>query len=131
MLFLPYIRSEMKKKVGTALEERLLFEAKKAALEDRVPIQSIIEKALEKYLQERSTGSGAGKASRKDRISENGAAYQTNTNVLEPVRPEVIPVSITPEERWKRASALSGKYRSGRSDISARHDEFAAEAFGK
>jgi len=121
----------MKKKVGTVLEERLLFEAKKAAVEDRVPIQSMIEKALEKFLRERSTGAGAGKSSRKDRVSENAAAYQTSANVLEPAPPEVSPFSITPDERWKRASALSGKYRSGRSDISARHDEFAAEAYGK
>lgn len=31
---------------------------------------------------------------------------------------------------WQRAAATVGRFRSGRSDVSARHDDYAAEAYG-
>jgi len=32
------------------------------------------------------------------------------------------------EELWERASALAGKYHSGKPDIAQRHDDYLAEA---
>ncbi len=37
---------------------------------------------------------------------------------------------ITDSERRKRAILAAGKFRSGRSDLSAEHDKHIAEAFG-
>lgn len=126
----------MKKKVGTVLEESLLFEAKKASLEDRVSFQQLLEKALEKFLRERPRVKARG-ASRASRIEEKGTAFLPREDVSFPPAPS-IPVppaypscSLSFGERWNRALSFSGKYRSGRSDISARHDEFAAEAYGE
>jgi predicted transcriptional regulator len=34
-------------------------------------------------------------------------------------------------KRWERASALVGKFTSGRSDVAQRHDRYLAEAFQK
>lgn len=121
----------MKKKVGTVLDERLFFEAKKASLEDQISFHRLLEKALEKYLGERVWGKAAVKSGRVPRIAEKEAAYQAYGNIPGAERPARSPFSITPEERWQRALSLSGKFRSGRSDVSSRHDEFAAEAYGK
>jgi hypothetical protein len=35
------------------------------------------------------------------------------------------------EERRRRAVALVGQFRSGRSDVSEKHDEYLAEGYGK
>ena len=35
------------------------------------------------------------------------------------------------EERIERAIGVAGKFSSGRSDVSANHDRYLAEAFGK
>lgn len=35
------------------------------------------------------------------------------------------------EERRARALAVAGKFRSGRKDLSSRHDEHLAEAYGR
>lgn len=39
--------------------------------------------------------------------------------------------TIDMEERRKRARAIAGKYRSGKKDISSRHDEYLSEAIGE
>ena len=36
-----------------------------------------------------------------------------------------------PEERRKRAIEITGKFSSGKSDISRRHDKYLADSFGK
>jgi hypothetical protein len=41
----------MKRKIGTVMEERLLFGAKKAAIEKDVPLSRIFEEAVEAYLE--------------------------------------------------------------------------------
>ncbi len=43
----------MKKKIGTVMEERLLREAKKAALEKKEQLSRIFEEALSEYLEKR------------------------------------------------------------------------------
>ncbi len=40
-------------------------------------------------------------------------------------------VTLDLEEKRKRALEAAGKYASGRQDVSARHDEHLAEAFGQ
>ncbi|HWR89421.1 MAG TPA: ribbon-helix-helix protein, CopG family [Dissulfurispiraceae bacterium] len=39
--------------------------------------------------------------------------------------------TIDMEERRKRARAIAGKYRSGKEDISAKHDEYLSESVRK
>jgi len=39
--------------------------------------------------------------------------------------------SVSVEERHRRALAAVGRFRSGRTDISKRHDEYLAEAYGE
>jgi hypothetical protein len=41
----------MKKKIGTMLDEELIFKAKQAALSERQPLSHFLEKALKMYLQ--------------------------------------------------------------------------------
>jgi hypothetical protein len=36
-----------------------------------------------------------------------------------------------PEERRKRAIDIAGKFSSGKSDVSRKHDKYLTEAFGK
>ena len=36
-----------------------------------------------------------------------------------------------PEERRKRAIDIAGKFSSGKSDVSKKHDKYLADAFGK
>lgn len=43
----------MKKKIGTVMEERLLWEAKKTALEKKEQLSRIFEEALSEYLEKR------------------------------------------------------------------------------
>ena len=43
----------MKKKIGTVMEEHLLWEAKKAALEKKKRLSRIFEEALSEYLEKR------------------------------------------------------------------------------
>ena len=38
---------------------------------------------------------------------------------------------VSMEERRRRATAVVGRFRSGRSDISESHDEHLAEAYGR
>lgn len=38
---------------------------------------------------------------------------------------------INPEERKKRAIATAGKFRSGKRDISVKHDRYLEEDFGR
>jgi len=38
--------------------------------------------------------------------------------------------AITDEERHRRASAIIGRFHSGQSDVSTRHDEHLDEAYG-
>lgn len=49
--------------------------------------------------------------------------------VDERIRTGIVPVSR--EERVKRALAVLGKFRSGLRDVSARHDDYLAEAYRK
>ncbi|MBM3295573.1 MAG: hypothetical protein FJY82_13790 [Candidatus Aminicenantes bacterium] len=44
----------MKKKIGTVMEDHLLYGAKKAALEKDAPLSRIFEEALEAYLARRT-----------------------------------------------------------------------------
>lgn len=37
----------------------------------------------------------------------------------------------TREELWERALSVAGKYRSGKTDIGERHDDYLAEDFGR
>ena len=43
----------MKRKIGTVMEERLLYEAKKAALEKKEQLSRIFEEAVTEYLEKR------------------------------------------------------------------------------
>lgn len=43
----------MKKKIGTVMEEHLLWEAKKTALEKKKQLSRIFEEAVEEYLEKR------------------------------------------------------------------------------
>jgi hypothetical protein len=43
----------MKKKIGTVMEERLLWEAKKVALEKKEQLSRIFEEALSEYLEKK------------------------------------------------------------------------------
>ena len=38
---------------------------------------------------------------------------------------------VDPEERYKRAMELVGKFRSGKRDISKRHDDYLVDAYSK
>jgi|GEM_PF-3893347 len=125
------------KKIGTIMESRLFHEAKKAALEQSIPFHRLIEEAVEKYVREISGEMGKadrGRA-RANRVSEKSPAYRLESEdrppLLQPpaAQNSSAAFSIPLEERWKRALGAAGKYRSGRSDISVRHDEFAVDAF--
>ena len=35
------------------------------------------------------------------------------------------------EELWARAMSVVGKYRSGKTDVAQRHDDYLAEAYGE
>ena len=37
---------------------------------------------------------------------------------------------LSPDEKWRRAAAAVGGFRSGRSDVSAQHDSYLADAVG-
>ncbi len=125
------------KKIGTIMESRLFHEAKKAALEKSIPFHRLIEEAVEKYVLEGA--GGMEKANRRrtgaNGVSEKSPAYRVESHgvppLLQPPAAQNSPAafSLSLEERWKRALGAAGKYRSGRSDISARHDEFASDAF--
>ncbi|MEE9167002.1 MAG: ribbon-helix-helix protein, CopG family [Candidatus Neomarinimicrobiota bacterium] len=39
--------------------------------------------------------------------------------------------SVGPDERRRRAIAVAGRFRSGRTDLSTQHDRHLAEAYGK
>ncbi len=125
------------KKIGTIMESRLFHEAKKAAVEKSIPFHRLIEEAVEKYVREGSGGSGKVDRGRAEtnRVSEKSPDYRIESDGGPPLlhspatQNSPAAFSIPLEERWKRALGAAGKYRSGRSDISARHDEFASDAY--
>ena len=142
----------MKKKIGTIMEERLLYEAKKAALEKGIPFHRFVEQAVEKHVREsngesekinRSPAAGISEKSPPYRFeggisspavvkngdSAGGAGVIVSTGDFDRTPSAAASFSIPPEERWKRALQTAGKYHSGRGDISARHDDFAVNAF--
>jgi hypothetical protein len=49
----------MKIKVGTVLDEKILYRAKKTALDEKISISRFLEDALTSYLNERDKGSRA------------------------------------------------------------------------
>jgi hypothetical protein len=124
-----------RKKIGTLMEERLLYEARKAALEKGIPFHRFVEEAVENYLTESKRKPAKAKRSASAGVAEKSPAYQARSDGSPP------PASITDsaqtaaafaiplEERWDRVLGTAGKYRSGRSDISVRHNDFAADAF--
>jgi hypothetical protein len=60
-------------------------------------------------------------------------ATREQTSVAELVRRAVgawVVQETSWEQRKRRAREVAGRYRSGRSDVSRRHDEALAEAFG-
>lgn len=51
----------MKKKIGTVMEDHLLYGVKRAALEDDEPLSRVLERAVGEYLDKRKrTVGGAG-----------------------------------------------------------------------
>ena len=61
------------------------------------------------------------------------AAHTRRTSVSELIREAVSAAlrdddTVSEDEKWRRASALVGKYRSKEGDMSRRHDEIIAEA---
>jgi len=51
----------MKKKIGTVMEEKLIYAVKKAALDGAVPLSRVLEEAVEAHLEKRKReGGGAG-----------------------------------------------------------------------
>jgi hypothetical protein len=51
----------MKKKIGTVMEDSLLYGVKKAALEDDEPLSRVLERAVNEFLEKRKrTSGGAG-----------------------------------------------------------------------
>ena len=61
-------------------------------------------------------------------------AAERGVSLAELVRQCVDAISVSshtpdPQERWKRAIAAAGRFRSGRSDVSAQHDEHLAEVW--
>lgn len=63
-------------------------------------------------------------------------AARQNTSVAEIIRRAVDQFlegkgAISDEERRRRALAVAGRFRSGRSDVSERHDDYLAEAYGQ
>jgi hypothetical protein len=53
MFYIHAAEASMKKKIGTVMEERLLWEAKKAALEKKEQLSRIFEEAVTEYLDKR------------------------------------------------------------------------------
>lgn len=51
--YIHFAEASMKKKIGTVMEEHLLWEAKKAALEKKQQLSRIFEEAVEEYLEKR------------------------------------------------------------------------------
>lgn len=48
----------MKKKIGTVMEDHLLYGVKRAALEDDEPLSRILERAVGEYLDKRKRSDG-------------------------------------------------------------------------
>ena len=48
----------MKKKIGTVMEEKLIYEVKKAALDADVPLSRVLEEAVEEHLEKRKHEGG-------------------------------------------------------------------------
>jgi hypothetical protein len=129
----------MKKKIGTVMEETLLFGAKKAALEKHIPFSRFIELAVEDFLGREKAGrrpldeiypsldlrSSEVREKRMDYVPGEDAAPSTGA-----LPGSTLKFSVDSEERRKRAFALAGKFHSGRPDIAEHHDEYAFEASG-
>jgi len=129
-----------RKKIGTIMEERLLYEAKKAALEKAIPFHRFVEQAVEKYVLEGKSGPAKTKIFGPAGVSKKASPYRLRTDIENIPLPETdaatapisaLPFSVPIEERWKRVQATAGKYHSGRKDISVRHDDFAADSFAE
>jgi hypothetical protein len=128
----------MKKKIGTVMEETLLFGAKKAALEKHIPFSRFIELAVEDFLLREKAGrrpldeiypsldvcSPEVREKQRDYVPREGGALQA----VGALPGSTLKFSVDSEERRKRAFALSGKFHSGRPDIAEGHDKYAFEA---
>jgi hypothetical protein len=61
-------------------------------------------------------------------------AMEEGTSIAEVVRKAIENIAearlqIDSQERIRRATEIAGKYRSGKKDISQKHDEYLAEAY--
>jgi hypothetical protein len=50
----------MKKKIGTVMEDHLLYGVKKAAFEDDEPMSRVLERAVAEFLEKRKRAGGGG-----------------------------------------------------------------------
>lgn len=75
----------MKRKVGTVLEEELLWRAKRAAVREKKTLSLLLEEALEAHLA-RLEGPGAGR--RKSLVQETRGVFKVERKVLEAVMAE-------------------------------------------
>jgi hypothetical protein len=125
----------MKKKIGTLMENGLIGKAKEAALKENIPFHRLIERAVEKYLNETKSGPTTGGKRPVAAVEENPPGYPVYPGGEKPAaysgisRNPLAGVTISLEERRKRVLLLSGKYRSGLTDIAGRHDKYAFETY--
>lgn len=75
----------MKRKVGTVLEEELLWRAKRAAVREKKTLSLLLEEALEAHLA-RLEGPGAGR--RKGLVQETRGVFKVERRLLEAVMAE-------------------------------------------
>ena len=64
------------------------------------------------------------------------AAMEEGTSVAEVIRRAVEKMveskpKMNTQEKIRRAMAMAGKYRSGKKDVSRKHDQYLAEAYKK
>jgi hypothetical protein len=128
----------MKKKIGTVMEETLLFGAKKAALEKHMPFSRFIELAVVEFLDSEKAGRrppdeiSPSLDVRSPEVREKQMDYGPGKGTALPAAgalpDSTLKFSANSEERRKRASALAGKFHSGRPDIAEGHDKYAFEA---
>jgi predicted DNA-binding protein len=57
----------------------------------------------------------------------NDLARRRGISMAELIRQAVERILEDEDERWRRASSVVGRFRSGSSDISTRHDDYLAE----
>jgi predicted DNA-binding protein len=56
-------------------------------------------------------------------------ARRRGISMAELIRQAVERIVEDDDERWRRASSLVGRFRSGSSDIATRHDDYLAEDY--